>query len=123
MSDESRTGRRFEVCLPIKVKGTSEGQSFEGVTDNVSAAGVYIRGDASFPVGSKVRFSMTLPGDSIGARQDIEIECQGRVMRVEETHGKGTDRTGVACLIDEYKFVAPPSPPPTRRRRSGGSNC
>ena len=117
MSDESRTGRRFEVSLPIKVHGTVKGEAFEGITDNVSAAGVYIRGDASFPVGSKVRFSMTLPGASIGAGQDIEIECQGRVMRVEETHGKGTDRTGVACLIDEYKFIPP------RRRRSGGSNC
>ena len=118
MADESRTGRRFEVSLPIKVRGTAaNGKPFEGVTDNVSAAGVYIRGQASFPVGSKVRFSMTLPGASIGAGQDIEIECQGRVMRVEQAPGKRKERKGVACLIDEYKFVRP------SRRRSGGKKC
>lgn len=115
MSDESRTGRRFDVTLPIKVRGTAEGESFEGTTDNVSAAGVYIRGESSFPVGSQVKFSMVLPGDSIGAGQDVEIECLGRVLRVEEAADASENRKGVACLIDEYRFVRP--------SRSGGENC
>lgn len=117
MSDESRTGRRFEISLPIEIRGDVDGKPFQGVTDNVSAAGVYIRGDASFPVGSQVRFSMMLPGSSIGAGQDIEVECQGRVVRVEESVDAAQhDRKGVACLIDEYRFIRPSG-------GSGGSNC
>lgn len=118
MSDESRTGRRFEISLPIEIRGEVDGQPFQGVTDNVSAAGVYIRGDAAFPVGSQVRFSMTLPGSTIGAGQDIEVECEGRVVRIEETEDAAHhDRKGVACLIDEYRFIRPGG------GSSGGSKC
>lgn len=115
MSDDSRTGQRFEISLPIEIRGEVEGRPFQGVTDNVSAAGVYIRGDASFPVGSRIRFSMMLPAATVGAGQDIEVECQGRVVRVEDA--ANPNRKGVACLIDEYRFVRPSGDAP------GGSKC
>lgn len=118
MSDDSRTGQRFEISLPIEIRGEVEGQPFTGTTDNVSAAGVYIRGEAAFPVGSQVRFSMTLPAATIGAGQDIEVECQGRVVRVEDAaDAPAGERKGVACLIDEYRFIRPSGQGP------GGSKC
>ena len=38
---EARTGKRFPLELPIKIHGVDQG----GVTGNMSAAGVYIRGN------------------------------------------------------------------------------
>lgn len=106
MSD-GRTGKRFPLQLPITIQ--SAPKKARTTTANVSAAGVYIRGDAELKVGSKIQFEITLPADVIGADRDVRIQCQGRVVRSENngTRKKTSNRkrTGLACVIDNYKFV------------------
>jgi hypothetical protein len=101
---EARTGKRFPLELPIKIHKTEEAGQHAGVTGNLSAAGVYIRADASLDVGSSVEFEIALPPEVTGAKEPVIVQCRGRVVRTDEPTSGGAAR-GVACVIDSYDFV------------------
>ena len=102
MGEEARTGKRFPLELPIKIhKGEL---NTDGTTGNLSAAGVFIRADASMEVGSPVEFEITLPPEMTGGQENVTIQCKGRVVRTDET-GEGGEGRGVACVIDSYEFI------------------
>jgi hypothetical protein len=103
---EARTGKRFPVELPIKIHRADEGGDTSGITGNLSAAGVYIRADSSLDVGSNVEFEIALPPEMTGAKENVIIQCRGRVVRTDEPAGSSpTEARGVACVIDSYDFV------------------
>lgn len=103
-SDARRTGKRFPLELPITIHKGAKHDA--GTTANVSAAGVYIQSQAELEVGSPIEFDITLPGKVVGSDQDVQIHCKGRVIRAEESPRKrGIQQRGVACVIDQYKFV------------------
>lgn len=108
---EHRTGRRFPVNLPIEFELGDSERKHKGAARDMSAAGAYITAAAPFQVGSKVKFQIRVPGDLVGAKQDVDIECQGRVVRVDKaekankTNGEAPD--GVACVIDTYEIIRP----------------
>ena len=102
MSEEARTGKRFPLHLPIKIHQAEAGGEAKGVTGDLSAAGVYIRADASLDVGSPVEFEITLPPEMTGGQENVTIQCKGRVVRSDDT---GREGRGVACVIDSYEFI------------------
>jgi len=103
---EARTGKRFPLELPIKIHKSEESGQHAGVTGNLSAAGVYIRADAALEVGSAVEFEIALPPEVTGAKENVIVQCRGRVVRTDEPHtGDAGDTRGVACVIDSYDFV------------------
>ncbi len=69
-------------------------------TQNISANGVLFAMDRDVPVGSLVDFTILLPGQVVGSRCDVQIDCHGRVVRSFEDNG----RRGVGVVIDEYHF-------------------
>jgi hypothetical protein len=89
---------RFPIKLPISVKLKSGESRTE--TQNISANGVLFRVDGEMPVGAPVDFTISLPGDVLGAEADVRIDCRGRVVRSFEDDG----RRGVGVVIDEYHF-------------------
>lgn len=97
---EARTAQRFPLKLQVKVKDPQHG-SQQGVTGNLSAAGVYIRMHKSWKIGSEVEFDITLPAEAVQGDTDVQVRCRGRVVRVERQDGD----TGVACVIEKYQFV------------------
>ena len=101
---EARTGKRFPLHLPIKLHNEGESGEAKGTTGNLSAAGVYIRADASLEIGSPVEFEITLPPDVTGGQENVVIQCKGRVVRSDPS-GNSPDGKGVACVIDSYEFV------------------
>ena len=109
---EARTGKRFPLELPIKIHKADEGGQASGVTGNLSAAGVYIRADAALEVGSNVEFEIVLPPEVTGAKENVTVQCKGRVVRTDEPATGGSTATaearGVACVIDSYDFVRHP---------------
>ena len=107
VSEEARTGKRFPLELPIKIHKAEQGGEHRGVTGNLSAAGVYIRADAALEVGSSVEFEIALPPEVTGAKENVIVQCRGRVVRTDEpAGGKGSAASrGVACVIDSYDFV------------------
>ena len=98
---EARTGKRFPLELPIKIHGQKE----DNVTGNMSAAGVYIRGNPALEIGSNVEFEIALPPELTGATEHVVVQCKGRVVRKDT--GTGGEE-GVACVIDTYDFVRQP---------------
>jgi len=102
VSEEARTGKRFPLELPIKIHQAEASGEAKGVTGNLSAAGVYIRADASLDIGSPVEFEITLPPEMTGGQENVTIQCKGRVVRSDDTGGEGR---GVACVIDSYEFM------------------
>jgi hypothetical protein len=99
---ESRTGQRFPLHLPIKVRTAAK--EHRGMTGDMSAAGVYIVSDSEFEVGANLEFDIVIPGESIGAEQDVEIHCKGHVVRSGSDPAHG-GKNGVACVIDQYTIV------------------
>jgi hypothetical protein len=117
--DDARTGKRFPVELPIRIHVSDSKEEQAGTTANVSSSGVFIKAAPSstakrtangknsgktrtdWRLGAVVEFEMTLPAKVIGARKDVQVQCSGRVVRVE----KNKARSGVACVIDKYEFV------------------
>ncbi len=105
---ENRTGKRFPLQLPIRVHKAQAGDEHQAVTGNLSAAGVYIQGDASLDVGSQVEFEITLPPEVTGGQQNVTIQGRGRVVRTDSPppgHNRDSNYRGVACVIDSYEFV------------------
>ena len=104
---EARTGKRFPLQLPIKIHKEDAVVDTSGITGNLSAAGVYIRADAALEVGSPVEFEITLPPEVTGGKDDVVIQCRGRVVRTDEPNASAEsgDSRGVACVIDPYEFV------------------
>lgn len=96
-----RTSRRFPVHLPLKV--LSDQTIPTGSTANISAAGVYLWVDSPLEVGVSMEFEITIPGETIGASDDVRLHCHGRVVRCDTDQELG--RTGVACVIEQYEFL------------------
>src|SRR5690242_21239868 len=93
VSTEARTGKRFPLELPIKIHGVDQGS----VTGNMSAAGVYIRGNPALDIGSSVEFEIALPPELTGGNESVVVQCKGRVVRKDAGAGEAQ---GVACAID-----------------------
>ena len=96
---DARTGKRFPLELPIKIHGLEQGST----TGNMSAAGVYIRGNPALDIGSSVEFEISLPPELTGGNDNVVVQCRGRVVRKDA--GGGGESQGVACVIDTYDFV------------------
>ncbi len=96
--DEMQSAPRFPLHLSASVK--SRGSAYAAETENISANGVLFAMENDVPVGSTVDFTIMLPGNILGLRQNVQIDCRGRVIRSFEDRG----RRGVGVVIDEYHF-------------------
>ena len=96
--EDMQSAPRFPLHLAASVKIHDSAYSAE--TENISANGVLFAMDRDVPVGSMVDFTIMLPGEVVGSRRDVQIDCHGRVVRSFEDQG----RRGVGVVIDEYHF-------------------
>jgi hypothetical protein len=97
---ETRTGKRFDLKLPISIEASDSANKLDGITDNLSAAGVFLHANTELKVGSKVSFE--IPREMTGGKSDVKLQCHGTVVRTESGDA---EKTGVACVIDGYEFV------------------
>ena len=111
---EARTGKRFPLRLPVTVRKSKSSRKHKGATSDVSAVGAYFSAAADFEVGSTIEFAITLPHQALGTRKDVELRCSGRVVRAEAAPAVPKKRKkqprwkGLACIIDQYRFVRKP---------------
>ncbi len=85
---DARTGRRFPLTLPVKIKGGNSRRSQAATTNNLSAASVFISTDLPFRKGSKLNFQITLPAPVIGSK----TRCGSQVHRARDTRGHAVAR-------------------------------
>jgi hypothetical protein len=98
---EQRSEQRVAAALPVTLdRGT-------GITENVSASGVFFETDASYAPASPVHFTLEI--DTPGG--PILLDCHGTIVRVERRQG----RLGVAAKITESVIR------PARSRSAGAA--
>jgi|SRR5215469_11802491 len=103
---ERRSARRFQLTLPVAVRTVSSRQdeSLGGRTRDISAHGLYFTVDWEFNLGSEVDLELTLPAE-LTQGTELLIRARCRVVRAEKKRDKGTDRIGVAAIIQRYDIV------------------
>jgi hypothetical protein len=102
---DKRAIRRFALELPVTVEAVSEsGEVLQAAaaSRDVSSHGICFYCDEAPPIGSAIRFTVTLPAE-VTMTEAISVQCRGKVVRVEEKEGGGF---AVAAAIESYDFVA-----------------
>ena len=99
-SDPVRTSVRFPLHLDIVL--STEERDYKAVTEDVSANGLLFTGDELPPVDAEVKFRLTMPASVMGGREDVLLDCVGRIVRHEQTAGKHM----AAAVIDDYSLKA-----------------
>ena len=109
---DARTGQRFPLQLPITIAGEQSARKQQGTTENVSAAGVYLRASTPLRVDAKISFDIVLPRQVLGTKRDVKVRCIGRVVRAESNRrvprtkqATVQENRGMACVIDQYRFI------------------
>lgn len=92
MNRESRTQTREQVALPVTV-----GKGKQGVTQDVSASGLFFLTDSAQRVGSQVAIEIQLDTPS----GPMKLEATGEILRIEPRGGQ----TGVAVKLVESRLV------------------
>ena len=92
MATSKRQEDRVASQFPIKLA------DWEGLTQNISASGVFFELEKNQVEGSKIEFTIQLqtPGGS------LDLVCQAEVVRVQELNGK----YGIAAKIINQEFQA-----------------
>jgi hypothetical protein len=98
-NNDLRGAVRFPLHLPVALQ--QEQSHAEGVTQDISAAGVLIHCGVDYPVGSTIQFSIVMPAQTMGADADVQVECVGRVVRSDPAG----DKRAVGAIIDEYRIT------------------
>ena len=101
-STERRSSRRFTMALPLTVRSSGPDGTIErpAQTRDISFRGLYFITDALYEPGNQIEFVLTLPKE-ITLADDVNIRCQGQVVRVELQNSK----SGVAARIERYEFL------------------
>jgi len=102
---EKRGARRFALRVPVSVNRpvtNGDHQSEAAQLRDVSARGICFYLDSAIEQGAHIGFTLTLPPE-ITLTESIRVQCEGRVVRVEDgaTDGKVT----VAAVIEAYEFL------------------
>ncbi len=102
---EKRGARRFALRVPVSVDRNSTNgaaQTEPAQLRDVSARGICFYLDSAITQGAHIGFTLTLPPE-ITLTESIRVQCQGRVVRVEDDAPSG--KVTVAAVIEEYEFL------------------
>jgi len=101
-----RTARRYELSLPVIVRGPmdKEAASLTGRTRDISSQGVYFSIDNNLSAGTRLDLTMVLPAEATcGA--EVFIRATGRIIRVDVRSGNGDQKVGVAAILERYEII------------------
>lgn len=119
---ERRRYPRIEKALPIKIM--ANGYDFATSTQNVSCIGAYCHVDKYIPSFTKIAVRLTLPIVTNDGVKNIDVECNGIIVRTEDEEKGGfniaiffnsiqdSQRKKISQYINQ--FLPPDSPGPKR---------
>jgi len=84
---ERRLYPRIEQALPIKI--IANGYDFATSTQNVSCIGAYCHLDKYMPPFTKLAIKVTLPIANGNRKENIDVECNGVIVRTEDVDNGG----------------------------------
>jgi c-di-GMP-binding flagellar brake protein YcgR len=110
---ERRTARRYDLSLPVIIRASqtnkTAGESRSGRTRDISTRGIYFTINQELAAGAELDITLTLPAE-ITRGTEVFVRAQGRVVRVERRSDDGTDRMGVAAVIERYDIIRGDAP-------------
>ncbi len=103
---ERRTTRRYDLSLPIIIRVPAERalDLRQGRTRDISTRGLYFVVDQNMESGSQLDITLTLPAE-ITHGSEVFVRAAGKVVRVERRTEDGSERMGVAAVIERYDIV------------------
>ncbi|HUY14757.1 MAG TPA: PilZ domain-containing protein [Terriglobia bacterium] len=102
-SELSQRAGRYPVKTAIRFRVSGQDQWYEGVTENISRTGVFLRSQFLPRTGSKVEMVLSLPSQVLGKRT-AEVFGHGRVVR--RARFRDLDpQLGMAATIDRYRLT------------------
>ncbi len=103
---ERRAARRYDLSLPviIRLPIQKEVPSRNGKTRDISTRGVYFTIDHELTAGAELDITLTLPAE-ITRGTEVFVRAQGKVVRVERRQENGSERLGVAAVIERYDII------------------
>lgn len=103
---ERRVARRYELSLPVVIRTPQQDEldSKNGKTRDISTRGVYFVVDEDMAPGSELDFMLTLPAE-ITQGTEVFIRAHGKVVRIEKRMEDGSQRLGVAAVIEKYDII------------------
>jgi hypothetical protein len=105
---ERRTARRYELSLPVVVRSPMErpegNASKNGQTRDISTRGVYFVIAEEMAPGAELDFTLTLPAE-ITRGTEVFIRAHGKVVRVDRVRDDGSQRLGIAAVIEKYDII------------------
>jgi|SRR5215831_98689 len=104
---ELRTATRYKLPLSVAIKRSLASRpfaNFHGRVRDISTRGVYFTSQEHFTEGDKLELSVTLPSEAIGG-DEVSVEAEARVVRVEQKRPTGAERFGVAAVIERYETI------------------
>ena len=102
---EKRGARRFALRVPVSVNRSATDSNLRSESAelrDVSARGMCFYLDSAIEQDAHIGFTLTLPPE-ITLTESIRVQCQGRVVRVE--NGASEGKVAVAAVIEEYEFL------------------
>jgi hypothetical protein len=106
---ERRKRPRTLVHWPVLLFRDQGDEAIETTTQNLSSCGFYCLLDASVTAGELLFCRLHVPLPEAPRRRSFGVlECQVRVLRTEPALTEGL--LGIACRIEDYRFVPPREP-------------
>ena len=94
-----RAAVRFPLHLAVELFVGDA--TLEARTENVSASGISLVTKVAVKTGQRIRFQLRMPGEEMGTEKDVQIVCEGRVVRCQAVE----DKYRIAATIDAYTFT------------------
>jgi hypothetical protein len=103
---ERRMARRYDLSLPVVIRTSvrPEAKPTSGRTRNISTRGVYFTLHERMTPGMELDFMLTLPAE-ITRGTEVFIRAHGRIVRVDPMRENGTEKHGIAAVIEKYDII------------------
>ena len=103
---ERRIARRYDLSLPVMVRIPAPGfaGTQSGRTRDISTKGLYFVIDQDVRAGSNLDIMLTLPKEMTNG-EEVLVKASGKIVRVESRMEDGTERLGVAAVIERYDIM------------------
>ncbi|MGH9433567.1 MAG: PilZ domain-containing protein [Terriglobia bacterium] len=102
-SAPSHRAGRYPVRTAIRFRVRGEDEWREGVTEDISRTGVFLRSSFLPDIGAKVEMVLSLPA-GVWGKSPGEVLGQGQVVRLTRSLSLG-QQAGMATTIDRYRMA------------------
>jgi len=104
---ERRSALRYRLSMPVAIKRALASQSdiFHCRVKDISAGGICFTSQENFTRGDNFEFSVTLPVEGIHLAEEVFVEAQAMVVRVEQKSANVNRRWCVAAVIEGFKII------------------